>query len=453
MSTNSDISNKAQKAQYLLKLLGKKRRVVETNEIEEDSSQFDLLIEMTENGTDFEEELLTRTTEDQSDTENAIKAIYDDILESGRIPHLLRDKHTKFLKMALGPLPGMFKALDASQPWIYYWVLNSLGLMGVEIQQDVKSQVTMKLLALIHKDGGLGGGAGQMGHAAATYAGILALTIAGDESVWSQINREKMYQWLLTLKQDDGSFVMHVGGERDTRAVYCVLVIASLLDIITPELIEGTPEWLSRCQTFEGGFGGVPYDEAHGGYTFCAAAALLLLGKDVFLKYVDLERLIRWTVSRQLSLEGGFSGRSNKLVDGCYSFWVGGLLPIFDILIQKEVASRAALQNYILSCCQNEQMGGMRDKPSKHPDFYHTNYVLLGFTAVQNKFSIDQNKLEQNSKLNHLDSWAYSIVSEPIDESVVHIEKENTLKSINPIFGLPEGVAERFKSYSTSSKI
>lgn len=26
--------------------------------------------------------------------------------------------------------------------------------------------------------------------------------------------------------------------------------------------------------------------------------------------------------------EGGFQGRTNKLVDGCYSFWVGALIPL-----------------------------------------------------------------------------------------------------------------------------
>jgi protein farnesyltransferase subunit beta len=29
-----------------------------------------------------------------------------------------------------------------------------------------------------------------------------------------------------------------------------------------------------------------------------------------------------------MRLEGGFQGRPNKLVDGCYSFWVGGLFPL-----------------------------------------------------------------------------------------------------------------------------
>jgi hypothetical protein len=39
---------------------------------------------------------------------------------------------------------------------------------------------------------------------------------------------------------------------------------------------------------------------------------------------LDLPRLLSWLVSRQGAVEGGFQGRTNKLVDGCYSFWQGG---------------------------------------------------------------------------------------------------------------------------------
>lgn len=31
-------------------------------------------------------------------------------------------------------------------------------------------------------------------------------------------------------------------------------------------------------------------------------------------------------------MEGGFNGRTNKLVDGCYSFWVGGLFALLQRL-------------------------------------------------------------------------------------------------------------------------
>jgi prenyltransferase beta subunit len=36
---------------------------------------------------------------------------------------------------------------------------------------------------------------------------------------------------------------------------------------------------LCSCQTYEGGFGGEPGSEAHGGYVFCAFAALIILGR------------------------------------------------------------------------------------------------------------------------------------------------------------------------------
>jgi len=35
-----------------------------------------------------------------------------------------------------------------------------------------------------------------------------------------------------------------------------------------------------------------------------------------------------------MSSEGGFQGRSNKVVDACYSYWCGGLFPLIDRLLQ-----------------------------------------------------------------------------------------------------------------------
>lgn len=58
-----------------------------------------------------------------------------------------------------------------------------------------------------------------------------------------------------------------------------------------------------RCQTYEGGFAGFIGGEAHGGYTFCAVAALVLLKSE---NLMDRNALVRWLVGRQLSLEGGF---------------------------------------------------------------------------------------------------------------------------------------------------
>jgi len=40
-----------------------------------------------------------------------------------------------------------------------------------------------------------------------------------------------------------------------------------------------------------------------------------------------------------MSFEGGFQGRTNKLVDGCYSFWQGGAFPVIHSLLEKEGVS------------------------------------------------------------------------------------------------------------------
>jgi protein farnesyltransferase subunit beta len=73
-----------------------------------------------------------------------------------------------------------------------------------------------------------------------------------------------------------------------------------------------------------------------------------------------------------MRLEGGFQGRTNKLVDGCYSFWQGAALVLIQTLLAKEtnivldnwLFDQAALQEYLLICCQYSN-GGFLDKPEK----------------------------------------------------------------------------------------
>lgn len=175
----------------------------------------------------------------------------------------------------------------------------------------------------------------------------------------------------MSLKQPDGSFIVSNYGEVDVRygapplvewitsltvavrGIYCLLVVALMLDIVTPELINGTAAFITSCQTYEGGFScasqphfvdGVflarrpSLGEAHGGYTFCALASWVLLRPyvptDDDAPRVDARRLLRWLVQMQGSeIElGGFKGRTNKLVDGCYSWWVGGAFALLEAL-------------------------------------------------------------------------------------------------------------------------
>lgn len=252
--------------------------------------------------------------------------------------------------------------------------------------------------------------------------------------------------------------------EVDVRGTYTVISIASLLNLLTPELTAGVADYLLSCQTYEGGFGGEPGQEAHGGYVFCAFAALVVLGRAGDADLVSLEG---WVARRQMEVEGGFQGRTNKLVDGCYSFWQGATAVLVDMVSRgegeaeeavglrgptgqaqlcsssplpssssrpsspclhtgsdqdagsplldevsaddaagisyKTVAihpsaddddndnpslgrvpslNQHALQRYILHCAQALD-GGLRDKPGKPRDFYHTCYNLSGLSCAQ----------------------------------------------------------------------
>lgn len=50
-------------------------------------------------------------------------------------------------------------------------------------------------------------------------------------------------------------------------------------------------------QTYEGGLGGEPGNEAHGGYTYCGTAALLLLDR---VNALDVPRLVHWLLFKQV---------------------------------------------------------------------------------------------------------------------------------------------------------
>lgn len=51
------------------------------------------------------------------------------------LARLEREKHVKYLHGCLKELPAKFVVHDASRPWILYWVLTGLCLLGEDVQQ------------------------------------------------------------------------------------------------------------------------------------------------------------------------------------------------------------------------------------------------------------------------------------------------------------------------------
>ncbi|KAF9917037.1 hypothetical protein BX616_002092 [Lobosporangium transversale] len=340
----------------------------------------------------------TKTSEQQVETEESICNAYFAYTQESPIPkpiasiELRKSRHVKFLLGALDRLASYWVALDAAKPWLCYWILHSLDILEYKIPDQIAQRAISTLKHLQCETGGFGGGPGQEAHLAPTYAAVNSLAIIGTKEAYDIIDRPKLLEFLMRVKQPDGSFKMMVGGEIDIRGSYCAMVAATLTNIRTAELEAGVAEFIASCQTYEGGLGSYPGVEAHGGYAFCGLAALELMGQTNIL---DQEAFLRWSVSRQMLLEGGFNGRTNKLVDGCYSFWVGGLFPIIGKMLESQgqeystldfIYDRDALQEYILIACE-AKTGGLRDKPTKSPDYYHTCYCLSGLSLSQHHIS------------------------------------------------------------------
>lgn len=314
-----------------------------------------------------------------------------------------RVAHVTYASTHLQDLPAFLEGMYSSRPWIAYLCLQSADLLGV-VESDLLARTpAADIAAFLHsclshdktceaelraaarssqrctcaeeKDaekngfasssadaaevaeaterpaiGFAGGPVHQWPHLASSYAACCALAVLaahGNDATLRSLPRAAIKRWLLTLRNDDGSFCMHGGGEADIRASYCAAVLTSLLCLDDPTTFDPvqrgaaadmpreyaddvqyepvltlqTAKFVAACQTHEGGFTcSSMASEAHGAYTQCGLAALLLMKQPHLIHQSPLRR---WLAARQLNCEGGFNGRTNKLVDSCYSHWVG----------------------------------------------------------------------------------------------------------------------------------
>ena len=51
------------------------------------------------------------------------------------VPRLDRDRHIRYLRGTFDKLPTGFVAYDASRPWLLYWALTGLSILGEDVEQ------------------------------------------------------------------------------------------------------------------------------------------------------------------------------------------------------------------------------------------------------------------------------------------------------------------------------
>lgn len=268
------------------------------------------------------------------------------------------------------------------------------------------------------------------------------------------------------------------------RGAYCALTIHTLLHLpldlpntncparTTAGLTTFTSSltaWLARCQTFEGGIGAAPDNEAHGAYAFCLLACLCLLDAPhrSIPSTINLPRFLSWLSSRQSAPEGAFAGRTNKLVDACYSHWAGGCWSLVEAAVvtpnsqraktrTRSLWNREGLVRYSLALSQTKK-GGLRDKPGTRPDGYHTCYSLAGLSAAQNHYYYTETEQSYTQEVERegkgKQAWvgddltaAFNWRAEratPEERKTWCFDQADTVEFVHPVFVIPFEAVEQ----------
>jgi geranylgeranyl transferase type-1 subunit beta len=303
-----------------------------------------------------------------------------------------------------------------------------------------------------YKDGRWEMGSPGVANIAATSFALKLLALLADPAypagAFSDVDRVRTLEWLRRLQREDGSFGevleemasgadgeerLVIAGGRDMRYSYLAATIRYMLrGDLSPGEEGWTPDFdvdrliqhIKRSQTYDGGVAETAGNEAHAGYTYCAAASLQLLGGGAVKKGIaDLDGLVKNLVSRQFPfvdveekngaenhaqppslssltlddqlLYSGYNGRTNKVADTCYAWWVSGALAILapHLASQQGAApspttllSAEASRAFLLTKTQHV-VGGFGKHAGDPPDIYHGFLGLAALATLQSPHS------------------------------------------------------------------
>ncbi|XP_022890159.1 geranylgeranyl transferase type-1 subunit beta isoform X2 [Olea europaea var. sylvestris] len=320
-----------------------------------------------------------------------------------------RARHIRFLEMMYQLLPSPYQTQEINRITLAYFVITGLDILAALDRTDKEAMIHWVLSLQSHPKNEVELNNGQFygfhgsrssqyhltddgvheqvaipngSHLASTYCALAILKTVGYDL--SLVDSKSLLGSMRNLQQADGSFMpIHIGAETDLRFVFCAAAICSLLKNWSGMDREKAKNYIISCQSYDGGFGLIPGSESHetvslwwialklcfplpcipcqgpfkcvtGGATYCAVAALRLMGfidKEILSKNassctINVPLLIHWSLQRQAQ-DGGFQGRINKSADTCYAFWIGGVLRI---LGADKFIDEGGLRGFLLTC-------------------------------------------------------------------------------------------------------
>lgn len=255
-----------------------------------------------------------------------------------------------------------------------YWGVSAMALLRRLDDAERRESIIGWILKCRdpRSPGGFGPNVGHDADITATHYALLVLSLYG---ALDRLDSEGVVTFIVSLQKEDGSFSADRWGEVDTRFAYCALSALTILDALDRADVDGCVRWTMRCLNYDGAFGPVPRAESHAAYTFCAVQALALAGA---LDALDLDMLGWWLCERQTP-SGGFNGRPEKAPDVCYSWWILSALVSIDRAHWIDGEKLAAF----IHRAQDEEDGGIADRPGDVPDVFHTFFGLAGLSLLR----------------------------------------------------------------------
>jgi geranylgeranyl transferase type-2 subunit beta len=343
-----------------------------------------------------------------SETQEGNSSTSKQVIITNKSQVLLKEKHLKYLinldntkdADAIGYYTNEYLKMGA-----LYWGVGAVNTLN-SVEKLKKKEIIEFVLACQRESGGFGGYINHDETITSTHYAVLILLQLDSINL---IEKERIVKYVLSLFNKDGSFKLDKYGESDTRFSYCAVSCLKLLkaEEELKSIIKKSTEYVLACQNFDGGFGGVPGAESHAAYTFCSIG---FLGVTNQLNLIDEDKTSMWLAARQTHL-GGFNGRPEKLADVCYSWWV---LSCFYMMKRQDFIDLKLLEKFILEC-QDEDDGGIADRPGNCNDVFHTFFGLAALSLMNYSYKDKDNKEDFGS----------------------------TLTKINPFFAIPYEVLKR----------
>ena len=133
------------------KLLGRKRTSVETvgdYHTEQDTIEIEPIVKRLETDTTLDREQVVKNCQELYDSCSFEKVT------------LQKQFHKMYLDYSFAnPLPSQLKALDASQPWLLYWIGNSLAILDKEwLKEGYQRGILAKIVSISPTGGPFSGG-------------------------------------------------------------------------------------------------------------------------------------------------------------------------------------------------------------------------------------------------------------------------------------------------------